>query len=250
MHQSIVHEGSQVKFPEFLAERVYMKEFFKESGLPNDLQRWQSTVNAMLEGVDVDGPIYLTIDQKDVAPNTSHRREGLHIDGYWVKTLGRHGGGHKGLPEEILAWGGGPSDGKPYKGWGGTQITPLKKFKRMPNGKFKLPKIDPETGRTVKETPKKKASGAWEEIDLTGKESIILASDVIGCRAFEGEWDGMPMDGGDCSHIDVSNLQEVIFDKNIVYRGNVGMLHESMPILLGGKRTVVRLNVPGWSPIV
>ena len=85
----------------------------------------------------------------------------------------------------------------------------------MPNGKFKLPKIDPETGRTVKETPKKKASGAWEEIDLTGKESIILASDVIGCRAFEGEWDGMPMDGGDCSHIDVSNLQEVIFDKNI-----------------------------------
>lgn len=237
MHQSIVSEGSQVKFPEFLAERVYMKEFYKESGLPNDLQRWQSTVNAMLEGVDVDGPIYLTIDQKDVAPNTSHRREGLHIDGYWVKTLGRHGGGHKGLPETIMAWGGGT-------GWGGMTRSPRDGWSNTP------PKTEPARRLKKIKLPKKKASGAWEEVDLTGKEAIILASDLIGCRAFEGEWDGMPMDGGDCSHIDVSNLQEVIFDKNVVYRGNVGMLHESMPILLGGKRTVVRLNVPGWSPVV
>jgi len=34
----------------------------------------------------------------------------------------------------------------------------------------------------------------------------------------------------------------------LAYRGNVTFLHESTPILKGGKRTLVRINVPGIEP--
>lgn len=90
---SRVTEMGRVEFPAFLAERVYMREFRLETGLPSDLARWQETVNQMLVGVDTDGPIYLMVDQGVVKANTSHRRPGAHVDGYWIADKGRHGGG-------------------------------------------------------------------------------------------------------------------------------------------------------------
>ena len=95
---SQVIELGAVQFPAFLAERVYMREFRLETGLPEDLRRWQGTVDQMLAGVDTDSPIYLMIDQGVVKANTSHRRPGAHIDGYWIAAKQRHGGsgGHVG----------------------------------------------------------------------------------------------------------------------------------------------------------
>jgi hypothetical protein len=90
---SRVTEIGKVEFPSFLAERIYMREFRLETGLPSDLSRWQETVNQMLVGVDTDGPIYLMVDQGVVRANASHRRPGAHIDGYWIAAKGRHGGG-------------------------------------------------------------------------------------------------------------------------------------------------------------
>jgi hypothetical protein len=79
-------------------------------------------------------------------------------------------------------------------------------------------------------------------------EGIILASSVIGCRAYDGIWQGEPGEGGDCSHIDLSNLSPVLMLPAQVYAGNVNMLHESLPMGADCLRTVVRLNVPGWAP--
>lgn len=93
MLQSIVKPLGAVQFPAFTAERVYMREFRKSSGLPADLSHWQPTVDAMLDGVDTDGPIYLMIDQGVVRAGTTQRRPGLHVDGYWVASKQRHGGG-------------------------------------------------------------------------------------------------------------------------------------------------------------
>lgn len=90
---SRVVEMGRVEFPEFLGERIYMREFRLETGLPADLKRWQPTVDQMLVGVDTDEPIYLMVDQGMVKANTSHRRPGAHIDGYWIAAKQRHGGG-------------------------------------------------------------------------------------------------------------------------------------------------------------
>lgn len=95
--KSIVKEVGDVSFPIHTMERVYMKEFRKETGLPAELKRWQPTIDQMLLEVDTDGPIYLMIDQGLVKANTTHRRKGVHIDGYWIPQLQTHGnqpGGH------------------------------------------------------------------------------------------------------------------------------------------------------------
>lgn len=193
--QSIVQQRGAVLFPAHLGERIYMRAFFKADGLPIDLRRWQDTVDAMLHGVETDQPIYLMVDQGVVRAGDTHRRPGLHIDGYWNPTLQAHGGhvfgGHTG------GWRTGPD---------------------------------------------------WLHCELSAPEAIILASDISACRAFEGEWAGVPGEGGDCQHINVDGMREVVLNANMAYAGNVAMLHESTPVLRDTLRTVVRLNVPGWSP--
>jgi hypothetical protein len=180
--QSIVEQRNTVTFPAFIGERVYMQPFLKKDGLPEALrQRWQATIDAMLEGVETDKPIYLMIDQQRVTVGSYHRRPGLHIDGYWNPGVGHHTG-H--IHTNFL------------------------------------------------------------------KEGLILASSVQACRAFIGEYHELPGDGGDCSHVDTSKMEEIIFKENNVYAGNVGLLHESLPVKQDCFRTLVRLNVPGWESVV
>lgn len=76
-------------------------------------------------------------------------------------------------------------------------------------------------------------------------EALILAHDVEGSSCgWNGEVNGDPMVGGDCSHLDLSGMERVVLEKNRVYVGNVTMIHESLPIYKETKRTLVRLNVP------
>lgn len=98
MHASNLQTIGAVTFPAWTGERVYMREFTRKDGLPTDLQRWQPTVDAMLSGLEAPGPVYIMIDQGEVRPGTSHRRPGVHIDGYWIAAEGAHrGGGHVGV---------------------------------------------------------------------------------------------------------------------------------------------------------
>lgn len=76
------------------------------------------------------------------------------------------------------------------------------------------------------------------------EEMIILASDVSACRALIGEFEGHPWPDGDCSDVATAGLREVIFEDHRVYRGNATLLHESLPVLRTGPRTLVRLNLP------
>ena len=201
--KSIVQERGRVAFPKHTGERVYMREFCKRNGLPDDLRRWQPTIDAMLDGVDANGPIYLMVDQGTVKAGATHRREGVHIDGYWVPSLQHHrGGSHRG--------GGHVSAG----------------------GKWDTGPVWITDGSATH----------WPA------EGLILASTVAACRALAGEWGGVPKDGGDCSHIDTSGMDEIVMHAGSVYAGNVTMLHESIPLPVDCMRTVVRLNVPGWEP--
>lgn len=180
MQTSSVQQRGRVAFPVFQGERIYMREFTKAAGLPADIARWQSTVDAMLDGVDTDGPIFIMVDQGGVRANTTQRRPGLHVDGYWNPAIYAHGHG-------------------------------------------------------------------GQRIGSVESEAIILASDMLGCAAYVGEYEGEPGSGGDCTHIDADGLTRVEMEPGRVWAGDaLRMLHEAIPVERDCVRTVVRLNVPGW----
>ena len=185
---SYVQKRGFVSFPKFTGEKVYMREFYKRTGLPFDLRRWQPTVDMMLAEIESDEPIYLMIDQAQTEAGAFHRRSWLHVDGYW--------------DAKSQTWP--PSPNNPHLA------------------------IDPS--------------------DVSPKEAIVLASNVLGSRAFVGRFNVMPKTGNDCASISANGLRRVDMLPDIVYVGNVSMLHESIPVERDCLRTVVRLNVPGWSP--
>ena len=208
-YKSILERRGAVEFPAFTAERVYMVPFLKAEGLPFDLSRWQPTVDAMLDGVETDQPVYLMIDQAEVKAGVPHRRPGLHVDGHWVPALRAHSG---------LGEGGGGSH-------------------RNPPGRHIVERNDWRN-------PARHTAPSYRP------EAIILASDVSACRAFVGDYDTRLGAGGECPTLVTTRLREILLERHRVYAGNVAMLHESLPVAEDCLRTVVRLNVPGWSPEV
>jgi hypothetical protein len=194
---SILQQRGNVTFPTFTEEHIYMRRFLKREGLPFDLARWQPTVDDMLVGIEVDGPLYLMVDQSTVIAGNTQRRPGLHIDGYWCESIQAHGQ-HRGRPGHIGTW----------------------------------------------DTP----GSRWKQCDFEEPEAILLASDVSASRALIGEWEGTVGEGGDCSSISTRGLQAQTLKAGRAYAGNVTMLHESLPVAENCKRTLVRINVPGWEP--
>lgn len=203
--KSIVQGRGDVHFAEFTGERIYMREFRKRDGLPPDLSRWQLTIDAMLDGIDTDGPIYLMVDQQRVRAGNMHRRGGVHIDGFWMPEIFTHGSP---VPHHS-------TDPSPRR------------------GNHAIRAAGHGHGTDAKEWP---------------VEAILLASTISACRAWEGNYDGAIGNGGDCSGIDLSGLNEIGLEAGRCYAGNVTMLHESLPVLQDSLRTLVRLNVPGWEP--
>lgn len=252
--QSQMQKVGPVDFPAFAAERIYMREFRLETGLPEDIKHWQQTVDQMLVGVDTDGPIYLMVDQKEIAAQETHRRPGLHIDGYWIPGMYAHGGQDRGGshgPRGSHSGVGRRRDGHGYISEEEYQRRLIEEHNRQKEqGDLGKPhKTKRENYDTRK--PTKNASGRWDNpspswvFDMNDRpEAIILASDISASRALLGEWEGLILPGGDVSHLDFSHLQSVILEAHTAYAGNVTFVHESLPLLQDCRRTVVRLNVP------
>lgn len=243
MFQSIIQTRGLVPFPDFQAERIYMAPFTKAVGLPKQYARWQPSVDAMLAGIETDQTIYLMVDQSKVMAGSHHRRPGLHLDGYWIPSHGKHGG-HRGIGAHGGSGGGhGGSGWAPPRHWG--RPAPGGHGSNRGGHGSSLPE-EPGSHRPG---PRHSAGASgWDLIDFTAKEAIVLASNVQACRAFSGVFSGRIGDGGDCESIDRSSLLEVPMEAGRVYAGNVCMVHESLPVQVDCLRTVIRLNVPGWSP--
>ena len=220
MQVSNVQQRGMVPFPAFTGERVYMREFTKAAGLPSGLSHWQDTVDAMLDGVDTSGPIFLMVDQAPVKVATTHRRPGLHVDGYWHPALHAHGsggGGHSSRSDESV---GGHRHSR-----GGHRGAPEPAAPGVHRG-----------------------GGGGHLHGGEDAEALILASNVLGCAAYVGQFEGQPGNGGDCTHIHASGLLRVDMEPGRAYAGHtLLMLHEALPVLSDCLRTVVRLNVRGWS---
>ena len=158
----------------------------------------------MLDKVNTDNPIFLMVDSSIVKANTSHRREGRHIDGYWIEC---DSNGRWDSKSKKLGFHGGRGGHRAY-----------------------LNSDNPD----------------WSNTTLKEPESIILASSYTSSRGYIGEWDGVIGDGGSCVDIDVSHMDEITLEKNNVYIGNVGFIHESLPVHQDVERTLIRLNVKDW----
>lgn len=209
MRTSIVQKRGAVTFPRNTGERHYMIGFYQGLGLPSELSRWQPTVDAMLEGIQTDHPIYLMVDQGFVKAGTPQRRPGMHIDGYWNPAVYAH----RSEPTHVP--------------------TPPQHHSPTP-GHCPIPRHG------------SKAS-SWDSADYSAPEAIILASDIAASRALQGKYYGTIANMGDCS--DVVPVGELVhLQANTAYAGNVCMLHESLPVEVDCWRTLVRLNVPGWTP--
>lgn len=205
MRTSIAQARGAVTFPAFAYERHYMIPFTQKSGLPTELKHWQPTVDAMLDGIKTSDEIYFMVDQKELRAGEPHRRPGVHVDGYWDKTLNMHGG-HR-----------------PRLGCHAPQPIPGHRAS-----------ID--------------GADDWANALFDAPEAIILASDITSALAYRGKWDGEVGHMGDCSNINIDHLNPILLSANTVFAGNAAMLHESIPVMFDCQRTVVRLNVPGWSP--
>ncbi len=243
MNLSYVEKRSAVTFPEFRNEKVYMVPFYKKEGLPFNLKHWQKTVDAMLEGVETEDVIYLMVDQGIVKANTFHRRPGVHIDGYWNPSFNGHGGHRITMSGHSHNSGGHSVNNDIGKTNNGNHIVSNGGHIITPESIGGHQHISNEGGHIVR--PKKKMDSS---INYWEPEGLILASNLTAARAWNGYYDGMPNEGGDCSHVNLNNLEQIDMEKNYVYCGNVTMLHESLMIKKDAYRTVVRLNVPNWTP--
>lgn len=83
--------------------------------------------------------------------------------------------------------------------------------------------------------------GYWNDknIEMGG---MLLVSNYEGCKVWKGEYDGEIKDGGDCSGINVSNLESEIMPANEVYYLNALGIHESLVINKEVYRTLIRIN--------
>lgn len=222
-HISVMQKRGRVELPVWKGERHYMIPFQQRQGLPDFIGRFQPAVDAMLAGIETKHDIYIMIDESEVFAGRSQRRPGVHVDGYWID--GKHSQ-HRGRKLGAHAWD--------------------RSGVHAPHRGSHAPKPAED-----KHSPARHSAGAsWHNPDWTFPEAIVLASNVSSARAYIGEYSEQPGEGGDYSHLDVSGLGVVNLDAGHVYAGNVCMLHESLPVRENVKRTLVRLNVPGWTPRV
>lgn len=222
---SDAQQASRVPFPEFTGERVYMRKFV-DGVLPPDLARWQRTVSAMLDGVRYSGVGYLMVDQGVVSAGTTHRRPGPHVDMYWDDGIRCHGESVPATHHPL------PTQPPQHRAW-----APRHSALPLPGRHLPVP------------TPGHVGSPLGRHCQSQdAREALVLASDVAGCLSYTGEWSGVIGDGGDCSGVDLDGLVQSVVKPGYAWIGETGSwLHESIPVERTCKRTVVRLNLKGWT---
>lgn len=210
----------EVQFPAYApGERCYMVPFVPRFGLPDHLAKWQPFVDSALGACETLNSVYphlgyLTIDCRVVMPGKTHRRPGIHVEGYWE------------------------ADDKMHRGGGHVSGT----LAGMRPGKWKS---DKEQGPLKKW---KSGADSWEHATLQAKEAIVLIADQVGCDGFTGEWSGPIGEGGDVSKCDLSLLERFRMQANRVYVGGAAFVHEPLVLQRPTLRSVVRITLPGWEP--
>lgn len=79
-------------------------------------------------------------------------------------------------------------------------------------------------------------------LDGYSRMSVIVASNVIGCRAWRGEYQGQPKSDGDLSHLELGDGE--VLNANTGYLLSRDCIHESMIQPESVRRTFLRIALP------
>lgn len=181
--------------------------------LPKEFSIWEETLDSIIEHIPlVDGcnQHYVTIDSKFFTVDDFLRREGVHMDGNFCADVNF----------SRPTWGGTRTS------WGGVSIDKECKI------------ITPWVSPYNVEVP----YGTYVSDSLGG---IFCASSEIGCRAWQGTFEGEIGDEGDFSNMknQLNQDNEVLFKKNRLYFMSSNTPHESLKIAKGTRRTFIRVTL-------
>ena len=76
------------------------------------------------------------------------------------------------------------------------------------------------------------------------KGGMLIVSSYKACKGWNGEFDGEPNQGGDCSHLDLSEMESFDMERNTLYCGNSTFIHESLPLEEDVERQLVWITLP------
>lgn len=84
-----------LEFPRFTGSRIMMMPVLlgNTAGVPEKYQELYLQLCSMVENRFIGEVGYLTIDEKEFTEDSTHRREGWHVDGYHKGRCGAWGGG-------------------------------------------------------------------------------------------------------------------------------------------------------------
>lgn len=99
--ESIFQEIKEVELPEFTGLRIMMLPVIigDIESIPEFVENYKELFRNLCKMADssLEGQVgYLTVDEKVVEPQKTHRRQGLHVDGVYQGGVGGWGGGHSG----------------------------------------------------------------------------------------------------------------------------------------------------------
>lgn len=250
-------EIGEIQFPEFKGDKIYMLEFdLSNPKLPEKYKRWESVVQEMIEKSPIKtGKAYLTVDEENVIPGNSHRRGGVHIDGNFIYGFKDGKVVEINTQNESVSWGIEEEDEEDFDDESQDDV---EKKDYKPSFSSSI------SWRSTSWSSKSKSSTSWsgttswatgllvgglnEEQHLrqycSEKGGILISSNYEACDGWNGVFKNIPLGGGDCSHIDVSNLEKFRLKANKVYLGNSTFLHESVKINEPVKRQMVRITLP------
>lgn len=79
---------------------------------------------------------------------------------------------------------------------------------------------------------------------------MLIVSDFEACKAWNGELEGIPNQGGCCEHLrnQFDNMEEITLSKNDIFWMNSTAIHESLPLNIDYNRTLLRITLPADSP--
>lgn len=222
-----------IVLPGFSGIRILMMPFWLEDvagTLPDFLSGWERSIQELVDLAPCQsGVAYLTIDEAVVQAGTTHRRPGLHVDGWRDDSEGL----------ECSGGGWGSPSGSSGGFWGGPEY-PI--AEDPPAAKFPPPS-DPKPPR-----PPRRRENIVREIDLSGWLTI---SSIVGCRAWNQAFTGEPRKFGDCEHLRSQFAEEnaIVLEPGTAYHLNSLAVHESLPQRETAARQFVRLSMPsaaGW----
>lgn len=93
------------------------------------------------------------------------------------------------------------------------------------------------------------SGNGWKK-DPSEKGGMIIASNYESCKSWVGEYNDTPKEGGDCSHVDLTSMEQILLEKNVVYITNSSNIHESIPVVDDVNRSLIRLTLPEDSKVL